>query len=350
MAATIDVARAFLRERLFQPAFDRSDLPNKVKTTIKTTWSRLQQFRRPGDLLIYLDRFQGNAPPEMRDALHEASLEAFEDLRSDFRALLGSSSGDITRLSDFVIGARYTTWDILIFARVYDPRHGGIFLIPTNSPFDAIFLKATLEGGKYANQWLVPGEKLKYYFFAIKGKFGPKYKFNSAVRESDSTPIFVFVKCDDGSFTLQGIFRYVAEHQDTDGAWWFELDKRDSTSQPYQVTDQEYSAELDAKVKQASADSGEARRGRLSKANPVPRKVLVQSTNYARNADVIAEVLERANGVCEQCQQPAPFRRKSDGTPYLEVHHIIQLARDGEDTVENAIAVCPNCHRHRHFG
>jgi 5-methylcytosine-specific restriction protein A len=26
------------------------------------------------------------------------------------------------------------------------------------------------------------------------------------------------------------------------------------------------------------------------------------------------------------------------------------LASDGDDTVENAVALCPNCHRRAHFG
>jgi 5-methylcytosine-specific restriction protein A len=34
----------------------------------------------------------------------------------------------------------------------------------------------------------------------------------------------------------------------------------------------------------------------------------------------------------------------------LEVHHKIRLADGGFDTVENAIAVCPNCHRQCHHG
>lgn len=45
----------------------------------------------------------------------------------------------------------------------------------------------------------------------------------------------------------------------------------------------------------------------------------------------------------------APFLRKKDNSPYLEVHHIITLANGVDDTVENAIAVCPNCHRELHF-
>lgn len=71
---------------------------------------------------------------------------------------------------------------------------------------------------------------------------------------------------------------------------------------------------------------------------------------YLRNPDVRAEVLCRAKGICEECHQPAPFISKNTGHPYLEVHHRIPLSQGGKDTVENSIAVCPNCHRKLHFG
>jgi 5-methylcytosine-specific restriction protein A len=59
----------------------------------------------------------------------------------------------------------------------------------------------------------------------------------------------------------------------------------------------------------------------------------VVSRAYRRNADVIAEVLHRANGICEHCHAQAPFQRESDSSPYLEVHHRILLSNGGEDTV-----------------
>jgi 5-methylcytosine-specific restriction protein A len=34
----------------------------------------------------------------------------------------------------------------------------------------------------------------------------------------------------------------------------------------------------------------------------------------------------------------------------LEVHHKTPLSARGEDTVENAIALCANCHRELHYG
>ncbi|MBS1616410.1 MAG: HNH endonuclease [Bacteroidetes bacterium] len=96
--------------------------------------------------------------------------------------------------------------------------------------------------------------------------------------------------------------------------------------------------------------SRQQRLDELKRIDPKPKQVIVQQTVFLRNQLVVAEVLYRANGHCEQCQQPAPFLRDSDNTPYLEVHHKTRLADGGDDTVENAIALCPNCHRQVHHG
>jgi hypothetical protein len=68
-----------------------------------------------------------------------------------------------------------------------------------------------------------------------------------------------------------------------------------------------------------------------------------------RNPVVKAWVLREANGVCQLCEQVGPFK-DSDGQPFLEVHHIKPLAESGEDSVRNAVALCPNCHRRCHHG
>ncbi|WP_342025552.1 HNH endonuclease [Cytobacillus pseudoceanisediminis] len=41
-----------------------------------------------------------------------------------------------------------------------------------------------------------------------------------------------------------------------------------------------------------------------------------------------------------------PFQAKK-GKPYLETH-IIWLANGGDDTFENTVYICPNCHRKMH--
>lgn len=104
------------------------------------------------------------------------------------------------------------------------------------------------------------------------------------------------------------------------------------------------------KVLHAAKDDIERRRKRLNKANKIPKKIKVSVWQFFRNPDVVAEALYLANGKCQCCGKEAPFKRKSDSTPYLEVHHKIQLANGGEDSVENSIALCPNCHREKHFG
>jgi len=111
----------------------------------------------------------------------------------------------------------------------------------------------------------------------------------------------------------------------------------------------EASLSLDEQVTKALADTAEARVRRLQQAPPMPEQQIVLARIFRRNPDVIAEVLSRANGVCQGCTEAAPFLR-ADGRPYLEVHHRQPLAAGGADTVENAIALCPNCHRERHYG
>ena len=105
-----------------------------------------------------------------------------------------------------------------------------------------------------------------------------------------------------------------------------------------------------SKVKKSQSDSSENRKRRLENAPKKPRITYSVTVNYIRNPDVVAEVLERADGSCEGCKNSAPFQRRSDGSPYLEVHHIKQLSKGGEDTVKNATALCPNCHREQHHG
>jgi len=103
----------------------------------------------------------------------------------------------------------------------------------------------------------------------------------------------------------------------------------------------------DPVAKESAADQ---RRRRLALAPKFPKQYNVTTTVFDRNPDVIAEVLERAAGVCESCKAAAPFRRAGTGEPYLEVHHRVPLAAGGPDTVENAEALCPNCHRQKHYG
>jgi 5-methylcytosine-specific restriction enzyme A len=71
------------------------------------------------------------------------------------------------------------------------------------------------------------------------------------------------------------------------------------------------------------------------------------STTYERDPYVSELAKRRAEGCCQLCGQPAPFTSRK-GEPYLETHHIVWLARGGQDAIGNTVALCPNCHRKVH--
>ena len=79
--------------------------------------------------------------------------------------------------------------------------------------------------------------------------------------------------------------------------------------------------------------------------NPGSRRV--SSTQPDRNPYVVEYTNRRADGISQLCGDPAPFIKKN-GEPFLEVHHINWLTKGGEDTIENTVALCPNCHRKMH--
>jgi 5-methylcytosine-specific restriction protein A len=40
----------------------------------------------------------------------------------------------------------------------------------------------------------------------------------------------------------------------------------------------------------------------------------------------------------------------ANGKVYLETHHVVPLHENGEDSVNNVVALCPNHHREAHHG
>ncbi len=82
--------------------------------------------------------------------------------------------------------------------------------------------------------------------------------------------------------------------------------------------------------------------------NKKPQTKTTQVSQYSRDPAVVAWVTNEAAGMCENCKIGAPFVR-ADDSPFLEVHHLRTLADGGSDTVSNAVALCPNCHRAFHY-
>lgn len=112
----------------------------------------------------------------------------------------------------------------------------------------------------------------------------------------------------------------------------------------------EYKVTFENEVNESLDDSSENRQRRLASRANKPKVVYRLVQDYRRDPDVVAEALYRAEGFCEKCKEKAPFIKRSNGEPYLEVHHIIPLSQGGLDSLENVISLCPNCHREIHFG
>jgi len=79
-----------------------------------------------------------------------------------------------------------------------------------------------------------------------------------------------------------------------------------------------------------------------------PDRALRTGYSIKRDARVRQYVVKKANGKCEYCGELG-FGMLNGGF-YLEAHHIIQLANQGRDNVQNVIALCANHHRQAHYG
>jgi 5-methylcytosine-specific restriction protein A len=352
----IQLAREYIRTRVQDPALQHPDLAKEFKGKVKNSNIWLERFTRVGDLIVYIKRFQLGTNDPTYQAMHGLGLLTFEDIAADFENEFSLWANDCTRPTDFIVGEKYSSHEILIFVRNYDPRSGGMFVLDAGGKPACVIIKATLSGGVYPNEWLDEPKRLKYYLKSItnpktkKTDFGEHFQPNSAILHTANIPVLTFVrKTETGPFVFHGVFKYVSIKREQDGSKWFELmrDEQDGAVIENSVFNAKIFAEETKYSRQSPRDQ---RLARLATAPKKPLKTLVLSTAYKRNPDVVAEVLERANGECEYCHKPAPFQRRNEGGPYLEVHHRLPLADDGEDTVENAIAACPNCHRKAHYG
>lgn len=185
-----------------------------------------------------------------------------------------------------------------------------------------------------------PSEK-EIYLTAGKGKPCVNLIHISQLERIQEVPVSCFVKESD---------KKPLKRRKRSGGWSYVYEQPEWLGSSAMAVDIDVRQELDREVEKSLNDNAAARMKRLATAQKKPEAIQVLAQAFRRNADVIAEVLFRAAGKCQRCEAQGPFFRASDGSPYLEVHHKVLLSQGGEDTVENAIAMCPNCHREMHFG
>lgn len=348
---SVSYAIKYVCEAFFNPTIEHPDCDEKVQNIAKhyRTWAR--SLTHTGNLYDFLKFLEGAPDTIVFSNQSRLGLKTITELISDFEYQFGNELDDRLSTERLQAGTTYPTHMIHAICGSYDIRSGGIIpVFGERKKAKFVVIKATLRGGAYPNEWLDKGRRLKYFMKSISGTFKETYQDNAAIIKNPQNPVLVFVRSTPkDKFTYWGRFFPSSIHTETDGAKWFELvEWSDGLSDLLSVAAAETS--LVEQVQKSLKLDPKARQKRLADAPKQPEKQRATTTVFKRNPDVIAEVLFRANGACEGCQQSAPFDRRSDGTPYLEVHHKIPLAKDGPDSVDNAVGLCPNCHRREHSG
>ena len=145
---------------------------------------------------------------------------------------------------------------------------------------------------------------------------------------------------------------YQETQEDEDGitrkVWMFPL-KVMSYENPLTIIDEDViNSVFKDKSKVAARLSNEQLKNAATKTeSSIVSSRKTSASTYIRNPYVTEYAKRLANGICQLCGGAAPFNN-SNGRPYLETHHIQWLSIGGPDTINNTVALCPNCHRKMH--
>ena len=209
--------------------------------------------------------------------------------------------------------------------------------------------------GLYEDKWI--GDILHYTGMGKNGDQGINASQNKTLNESNINGVYVYLfeVFEVNNYIYRGQVKlsedpYQEKQKDEDGilrnVWVFPLKSVDNHEV---IIDKEIiDSNFDKKEKKARRLSDGELEGKAKESQS--KKTSVRTTTsktYERNPYVTEFAKRRANGICQLCGEPAPFKNKL-GEPYLETHHIVWLSNGGSDTIENTVALCPNCHRKMH--
>jgi len=206
----------------------------------------------------------------------------------------------------------------------------------------------------YDDRWI--GNIFHYTGMGQKGDQSLTFNQNKTLAESSSNGVDVhlFEVNKEKEYTYQGRVTlaenpYTETQPDQDQidrkVYVFPLTLDNSSPAPVKNT--EFVKAQSIREKKAKKLSDEELMHKASKAPKKAGERTVTGTQYERDPYVSRLTKRRAKGICELCEEPAPFT-DAKGEPYLETHHVEWLARGGEDSLANTVALCPNCHRQMH--
>jgi 5-methylcytosine-specific restriction protein A len=209
--------------------------------------------------------------------------------------------------------------------------------------------------GLYQDRW--EGDTLHYTGMGPIGDQSLTYAQNRTLAESSHTgvPVHLLEALEPMEYTYAGGVElggapYQEEQLDDNAqvrkVWMFPLKLKAGGTIPAPTEEQARGIE-EAHARIARTLSNDELKARAKGAKKKPTVRTTEAAVYVRDAAVAEYAKRLAAGKCDLCEQAAPFKNKQNQA-YLECHHIVWLAQGGEDTIDNAVALCPNCHRKMH--
>lgn len=222
-------AKDFLEDKVFLPALRWAGGSEHAVRVVRDTRYWVSRFERIGDLVRYMDRFKLDTRQASLPFLEIKQIR-FEDVYAEFVKRFGRFRGYGTSVADFVEGSRYNAFALSIYTRSYNNRGSGIRPVGKLGSHEAVVVNITLAGGKYRNEWLEQGKRLKCYLKA-PSRGGEQaneeaHSANRAIMHYPSTPVLVFTRQPgEKDYLYHGVFRYVQIPAD-EGGKWFDLVKK----------------------------------------------------------------------------------------------------------------------------
>jgi 5-methylcytosine-specific restriction enzyme A len=210
--------------------------------------------------------------------------------------------------------------------------------------------------GIYEDRWV--NDILHYTGMGLTGNQSLFHAQNKTLQESlkSGIGVFLFEVFDTGKYIFQGrVILSGQPYKETQpdikenkrDVWVFPL-KLEGQATPGAIPEEIFQKKVKLREKQVRKLSDEELHNKIVSASRKSGMRQTISTQYERSQYVVEYAKRRANGKCQLCENPAPFFYEN-GEPFLEIHHIEWFAKGGEDTLDNTVALCPNCHRKLHI-
>ena len=207
----------------------------------------------------------------------------------------------------------------------------------------------------YEGRWLE--DELHFTGMGRQGNQRLDYAQNKTLAESPTNDIenYLFEVFEPGHYIFKGRVAltgepYQEEQPDINSnpreVWIFPLKLVDQPSSgPISETVYLKRQRKRQRIARRLSDKELLKRAICSRKSSGARKIV--SRYYETNVFVAELAKRRAEGICQLCEEQAPFKDKK-GHPFLIPYYVKRLAQGGQDNIENVVALCPNCHAKMH--